>query len=92
MSKETETESIEFINQKSVERVGVLVNQLRECFQSAPKAHTKCKADDVLEEIENNPAFALKESESIKYPMVGEEEPQFSNPLKQLEPYSFYFP
>ena len=86
------TETIQFVNQKSVERVGVLVQQLRDCFSSAAPPHTECQADSVLERIDKDPLFPLKESKSIKYPMSGEAQPNFDNPLKQFEQNSYYLP
>ena len=85
-------ETIEFVNQKSVERVSVLVKQLRDAFSSAKLPFKESKADSVISEMDKNPLYALNETSLLKFPMEGESFPKFENPLNQFQPFSFYSP
>ena len=85
-------ETIEFVNQKSVERVSVLVKQLRDAFSKTKPPFEESKADSVLSEMDKNPLFAFTETPLLKFPMEGEAAPKFENPLEKIQHLSFYSP
>lgn len=84
--------TIEFVNNKSAERVSALVNELEKSFKSAKPTFVEKKASTVLERIDKEPLFGISESKLFKYPMNGEETPKYNSPFKSLQQYSFSCP